>query len=174
MVNIVFADALVPAYWYLNWLKHCKSCSRSLYMYLKVWHPWLSLSQILSCGIFEMIEKLWPWRRCRSPALRTLTHPSHSALPSRNNMSEPGGLFGYRPYNSQFLDPITLPWPSDDRCWQRSGSTLAQVMACCLTTKPLPEPMLINNQCSFVAFCRGQFQSVSILITSLKITKELI
>ena len=32
-------------------------------------------------------------------------------------------------------------WPSDIIWRHRSGSTLAQVMACCHDTKPLPEPM---------------------------------
>ena len=29
--------------------------------------------------------------------------------------------------------PVNSMWPSDTMWWQRSGSTLAQVMACCLT-----------------------------------------
>ena len=38
-------------------------------------------------------------------------------------------------------------WPGDDKLRYRSGLTLAQVMACCLTapSQPLPEPMLTDH-----------------------------
>ena len=47
-------------------------------------------------------------------------------------------------------------WPSDAVWWHISGSTLAQVMACC-RTKPLPEPMLTDHQSSPVTLILGNF-----------------
>ena len=45
---------------------------------------------------------------------------------------------------AHFLSPFQLNslWPSDTIWWQRSGSTLAQVIACCLTA-----PSHYLNQC---------------------------
>ena len=61
--------------------------------------------------------------------------------------------------NSQRTDINSL-WPSY-AIWQhrsRSGSTLAQELACCLTpTKILHEPMLTSHQWDLVAFTWGQF-----------------
>ena len=52
---------------------------------------------------------------------------------------------------------VSSLWPSDT-IWQHgSGSTLAQVMACCLGTKPLIEPMLTDHQWSPVTFILGPF-----------------
>ena len=60
-------------------------------------------------------------------------------------------------------------WPSDAIWRQRSGSTLAQVMACCPDgTKPLPEPMLTDHQWSPVTFILGQFHKRSLNNQSLK------
>ena len=76
---------------------------------------------------------------------------------------------------SMFPCGVTLPqwvnslWRSDAIWWQRSGSTLAQVMACCVTdTKPLPEPMLTYHQWSPVTFILGQFQKRCLNHQSLK------
>ena len=50
-------------------------------------------------------------------------------------------------------------WSSDAIWHHRSGSTLAQAMACCLTSPrhSVPEPMLICHQRCSVAFIREQF-----------------
>ena len=50
-------------------------------------------------------------------------------------------------------------WPGDAIWWHRSGSTLAQVMACCLTAPShyLNQCGLIYHQQSLVAFIWGQF-----------------
>ena len=57
-------------------------------------------------------------------------------------------------YEMSFVNFNSL-WPSDAIWQQRSGSTLAQVMAWC--RQPLPEPMLTEHQCGLVAFSWGWF-----------------
>ena len=66
-------------------------------------------------------------------------------------------------------------WPSDVILRHRSGSTLAQVMACCLSgTKPLPEPMLTYHKSAFVQasgtiqFNEFKNDTFDITVTSLK------
>ena len=49
-------------------------------------------------------------------------------------------------------------WPKDAIWHQRSGSTLVQVMACCLTAPShLPESMLTDHQWSQLTFILEQF-----------------
>ena len=70
----------------------------------------------------------------------------------------------------ELLSPCTKPsigdsintfkpmWPGDTIWRHRSGSTLVQVMACCLMApKPLPESMLTNHQWVPVTITWGQF-----------------
>ena len=66
-------------------------------------------------------------------------------------------------------------WPGDVKWWHKTGSTLAQVMAYCLTVPKLsPESVLSYHQLSLVAFTWGQFHrnwhKISVLDMNLKIT----
>ena len=57
---------------------------------------------------------------------------------------------------------VNALWPSDAMRWNRSGSTLAQVMACCMMAPShyLNQCSLINQMCS-VAFTWEQFHTKS-------------
>ena len=58
-------------------------------------------------------------------------------------------------------------YPSEALCHHRTGSTLVQVMACCLngllseSTKPLPAPKLTCHQKGPLSFSWGQFHDKS-------------
>ena len=53
-------------------------------------------------------------------------------------------------------------WPSDTMWWQRSGSTLAQIMACCLTAINQSQPSITKIHLNYISeisfkFPRGQW-----------------
>ena len=59
-----------------------------------------------------------------------------------------------RGISNKSLWSIYRLWSSDAIWWHRSGSTVVQVMACCL--KLLPEPILTNHHWGLVAFTWGK------------------
>ena len=65
--------------------------------------------------------------------------------------------------------PINLLWPCRSICWHKSGSTLVQIMACCL-----PAPSHYLNQCWLIInetrwhLAAGNFADIIIAITHYK------
>ena len=74
------------------------------------------------------INPLWP--RVTMYGLRSYQHQtinwSNTDLPT----AKPSGIY-HKEFSMKISDMNSL-WPSDDTWQQRSGSTLVQVMACCL------------------------------------------
>ena len=95
------------------------------------------------------LVQIMAWRR---PGEKPLSEPMMVRLLTHTCITRP-----------QWVNSL---WPSDTIWWQRSGSTLAQVMACC--PKPLPEPMLTDHQRSPVKFILGQFHKRCLNHLSLK------
>ena len=53
---------------------------------------------------------------------------------------------------------VNALWSSDAIGWHKTGSTLTQVMACCLTALNHYQSMVTNLQLGFMEFTWGQFQ----------------
>ena len=105
----------------------------------RVLTSWSTLVQIMSFACSTLIHWLnWSWHIVKW--IHTNKFDKDTAILIQENVYEnvilkmPTILFN--PTNVNSL------WPSDAIWWQRSGSTLAQVMACCLTA-----PSHYLNQC---------------------------
>ena len=111
---------------------------------------------LLRCHLYYRFDSIQ--QRCRSSLVQAMTCCMFSAKP----LPEPMVIYCQLHHKEQ-MSRNTL-WPSDDIWWQGSWSTLAQVMACCLTapshdgTKPLPEPMLTYRHYGPVMFIWGKFR----------------
>ena len=75
----------------------------------------------------------------------------------------------YSKFNKSFQSTCTCKvinslWPNDTIWRHRSGSALAQVMACCLMA---PSHYLIHHQWGFAAFTQGSISQENLKISSL-------
>ena len=76
------------------------------------------------------------------------------------------GLQGFLWWAPSAMEIVNSLWPSDTMCWHRSGSALAQVMACCLMAPshylnqcwpPIYEVLWYSPQEQFHGECRSYY-----------------
>ena len=103
----------------------------------------------------------------------------HGLIPERRNSSalamelhlsctNPSMWFGHSHLVVMMSDNFNSLWPSDAFWWHRSWSTLAQVMACCMTA---PSNYLNHSWLSSLRFCGIHMGLISLEILTISMYK---